>query len=162
MKKASRPSDNRARKEPLASVIGAAARISGLLLVLSGIATLVFALLEVWALYFHPENILPLAAAIEHATRVDASLIGGAVAKSAGGGDTIYTFSYFLAWLLKLVLLLLIGKLAFWSIGAGRELVKSEKVHPSPPQIMASADNEKTILPTDYRPSHRLTQDSRQ
>jgi len=134
MKKASRASDNRVSTKPLESVVGAAARISGLILVLSGIAALIFALLEVWALYFHPENILSLAAAIEQATRVDASLIGGAIAKSAAGGDDgIYTFSYFLAWLLKLVLLLLIGKLAFWSIGAGKELVKSEKVPPSPP-----------------------------
>jgi len=133
-----------------------AGRIGGLTLALCGIATLLLALWEIWQLYRDPQSIVTLAAAIQQATGVDGSLVGAAVTRSAdpeGAGP--YTFSYFLAWLLKLVLLALIGKMAFWSVQAGRALLAIGPEAAAKEAAKQEKPKETDRLPPDYRPSHR-------
>ncbi len=129
------------------------ARIGGLILVLCGAALLLLAAGEVLRLYFYPDAVLPLARSIEQASAVDASLLGSA---ASDGADSERPLSYFLAWLLQVSLLPLIGKFGVWCTGAGGRLLR--RTGPPPPAARAVAEpQDEPELPADYRPSHRLS-----
>jgi len=135
------------------------ARLAGLVLMLCGILALLWVMLEYWLLYQEPDRILPLAQAINATSRLDESLLGAAMANSGADGQGPLVFSYFLAWTLAIVLLAMIGRVAYWAIRAGGGLVATgsrslgaQEHHRQRPA------QEPVELPEDYRPSHRLEQ----
>ena len=111
-------------------------RLVGVALVLVGLWAGVKVVFEAWGLYQQPAAIDRLARVLDHASHVDSLLVSRPPAASEGGGkagasatqqapEEPFRLSYFLAWTLAILLLLLIGKLATWTVRAGGELAIS-------------------------------------
>jgi hypothetical protein len=128
----------------LASVIAnALVRISGVVLVAVGVWAAISVVFEAWNLYRDPTRVERFAAVLEEATGLHAPGASGkknqrmpdagknsnpaGVARSSGEAKDrdplALRLVYLFAWLLIVLLLLMIGKLANWTIVAGARLV---------------------------------------
>jgi len=108
-------------------------RFIGLFLLLFGLYVAVQVLLESYNLYQKPEQIERFAIAIERGSNIDKSLVsfrktvtsdseGSNVAESNRSSNDIRV-SYFFAWIIVLLLLLLIARISLSAIKTGGELV---------------------------------------
>lgn len=132
------------------STLNALVRIAGLALLAVGLWTAIAIIQEAWALYNRPDSprVEAIARAIEQASHLDRALTpkrvkpapagqapeGGEAASDgeqnadAAAGpepaaeDPPVRFTYFIAWVILLMLLLLIGRLAIAAIKTGGEL----------------------------------------
>ena len=110
----------------------------GLVLLLVGIIVALMVITSAWSLYDDPEKIESFARAIERGSNLDLSLSS---AKTAGRGqlepsavdggpipeETVapqpeFRFSYFIAWLIAILLLMMIGRLSITAVRTGGEL----------------------------------------
>lgn len=123
-------------------------RILGFILLLAGLWVAFEVLFEAWDLYQQPEKIERFARAIEKGSNIDKSLVTlrdsvvAAPAEETTGADTQESIrpyeetrnstqasgdnvrvSYFLAWVIAILLLLLIARIALGVIKTGGELV---------------------------------------
>jgi disulfide bond formation protein DsbB len=123
----------------LQRVLGLLTRLGGIILVIVGLWTGIQVIGEAWDLYQNPGNIHRFAAAVEAGSNIDKLLLPGNRAQQSEGdasftpqyaatGDD-FRPSYFLAWVIVLFALLLIGRLAFWAIKTGGELVLYQPRH---------------------------------
>jgi len=126
------------------------ATYAGLLLLICGIGALLLALVELWMLYREPSGILPLVQAIDSMGGLDGTLLG----LTAEQGQRPMPVAQFLAWLLAVVLLATIGRIAYLAIRAGASLISlAEPEKPQRQEPVITRQEEE--LPKDYRPSHR-------
>jgi hypothetical protein len=120
-----------------AKATGLFVRIVGVVLLLFGFWTGTRVVLEAWNLYDDPSRVDRFATAIEDGSHVDELLSPGASGtasealaqhlgkdvQSTDAGDLQrFRFSYFIAWAVVLLLLMLIGRLTIWFIKTGGEL----------------------------------------
>lgn len=83
---------------------------------------------EAWGLYKEPQNIERFALAIEKGSNLDKSLSSiqsgekGADANSQSESVLGFRLSYFAAWMLAILLLMLVGRLALAAVKTGGEL----------------------------------------
>ncbi len=70
---------------------------------------------EAWDLYRDPGRVERFAVAVEQGSNVDSTL-GSA---TAPGKDSKFRPSYFLAWVIALILLLTVARIAIWTIATG-------------------------------------------
>jgi hypothetical protein len=114
-------------------------RLAGFVLMAVGLFIALSVIAEAWSLYHEPQRIEPFAAAVEsgsHLDRVvgsvhaedkkDAEPVEGApvvAPKPAASDAPSFRLSYFAAWMLAILLLMLIGRLAIAAIRTGGELV---------------------------------------
>lgn len=109
-------------------------RLVGLLMLLLGLWVGVKVIVEVWALYKGPHHIERFADAIDRGSNLDKVLASFSSKKtkktedgkqvstrSRSSGETV-RISYFLAWIIVILLLMLIGRLAMMAIKTGGEL----------------------------------------
>ena len=122
--------------EPTASVILISlVRGLGLMLLLAGLVTAAFILMEAWALYKYPERIEVLALAVEKGSNIDKALLpkklsGENGSRAGQDGDsasvssesTNVRLSYFFAWFIAFFLILLIARIAMSAITTGGKL----------------------------------------
>ena len=105
----------------------------GLVLLLAGLVTAAFILMEAWALYKYPERIEVLAIAVEKGSNIDKALLPKSLAgesnaestamdKSEIGGAANVRLSYFFAWFIAFFLILLIARIAMNAISTGGKL----------------------------------------
>lgn len=87
------------------------AMLLGLVAIGLGLWALGGAIVAAWALYENPDNIAHFATYFLETTKVAAML------PSAGEG-----LAHYLAWILVVLLLLVLGKLGAWALGAGAML----------------------------------------
>lgn len=116
-------------------VIQVIVRGIGFILLFVGLWIGLKAINEAWGLYQYPQNIERLARAIEQGSNLDKAIS----AKTNAGDDTIsgdetaagmhevndalgFRLSYFVAWVIAILLLMLIGRLAIAAIKTGGEL----------------------------------------
>ena len=88
------------------------AAILALLLVIGGIAALVVAISAAWSLYQEPAGIHPYA-----------SYFAGVLPGAVGESEIREGLGKLLAWLFVVLMLLVLGKLGSWAVGAGARLV---------------------------------------
>lgn len=93
----------------------------GFLLMLIGFFVAVRVIFEVWGLYIDPAGIESFASAIETSSGLDAALKTGMEEDGAAGGGV--RLSYFIAWFIGLVLLMIVGRLAIAAMHVGGQLV---------------------------------------
>jgi hypothetical protein len=114
-------------------------RAAGFVLLLVGLWIALAVINEAWSLYRDPQRIESFAAAIERGSNLDQTLATasagnaqtGAVEAAAEGsahatGATAapsFRLSYFVAWVIVILLLLLIGRLAIAAVHTGGQLV---------------------------------------
>jgi len=114
------------------------ARTAGIVLIVVGVWTGVKVIVEAWSLYTNPVSVGRFAGGLETATGLDSLLASRVpaqqdVQQQADTGQypspepipaaaKQYRLSYLVAWPLVVLLLLLLGKLASWAIGAGVRL----------------------------------------
>jgi hypothetical protein len=119
-------------------VLNGVIRIAGLFLLAVGLWAAVTLIQEAWAVYERPDSprIEAMARAIESASHLDRTLspkrTAGASPAPDGEGEAAESttateeppirFSYFIAWAVVLMLMLLIGRLAMAAIKTGGEL----------------------------------------
>lgn len=116
-------------------------RAAGVALVLVGLWAGVKVVFEAWSLYRDPTAVDRLARVIDRASHVDSLIPAPGAAPPAGspagrpGAPTEERFrpSYFLAWVVAILLLLLVGKLASWTVRAGGQLAIHREAPPSLP-----------------------------
>jgi len=104
------------------------ARIAGLILLLVGVWAAVQVLGEAWELYRHPDRVSRFADAVEQGTHIDRALLPanrratttGESGYAATGDD--FRPSHILGWALAIILLLVLGRLAYWILLAGSSL----------------------------------------
>ena len=114
----------------------------GLVLLLIGLIVALTVIVSAWSLYTNPENIEVLARAVERGSNLDLTLANvtqagqqqldpgvlaadGAAAPAAGTAtpaQPAFRFSYFAAWLIAILLLLLRGRLSIAAVRTGGEL----------------------------------------
>lgn len=135
--------DDRDRETGWLEGIGRAARIvvriAGFVLMAAGLWIALSVIAEAWSLYQEPQRIEPFAQAVEAGSHLD-RVVGSAVhneekkdaenAEAAPGAPkpaspepASFRLSYFAGWLLAILLLMLIGRLAITAIRTGGELV---------------------------------------
>jgi len=122
---------------PASGVMPLLVRGAGFVLMTIGLWVALAVVVEAWSLYRSPAGIERMAQAIERGSRLDLSLarasgskaepdeaIAG-TANSAEKSDSVLGFrlSYFVAWVISLLLLMLIGRLAIAAVKTGGELV---------------------------------------
>ncbi len=113
-------------------IISSAVRLFGFILMLFGLWVAVMVMLEALELYENPTRIEQLAVHIERGSNIDATLsttngpstVNSDAAKAAmvNAGKDIHV-SYFFAWVIAILLLLLIARIALGVIKTGGELV---------------------------------------
>lgn len=121
------------------SATGLFVRLVGVVLLLFGFWTGIQVVLEAWDLYQDPSRVERFAVAVEQGSHIDRLLnpaasgaddtalsqrlgeLRGDAAQSEGETDR-FRFSYFIAWAIALLLLMLIGRLTIWFIKTGGEL----------------------------------------
>ena len=123
----------------LQGVLGLLARLAGVVLLFVGLWTGIQVMGEAWNLYQEPSAIHGFAEAVETGSNIDKLLTPGSDARASGEGESNqpryaatgddFRPSYFLAWVIVLFTLLLIGRLAFWAIKTGGELVLYKPRH---------------------------------
>lgn len=111
----------------------------GLLLLLVGMFVALMTIVSAWSLYANPATIENFARAVEHGSHLDLTLaqvsageaaeddalvpLPGVRAKPAAApAQPSLRFSYFVAWIIAILLLLLIGRLAIAAVRTGGEL----------------------------------------
>jgi disulfide bond formation protein DsbB len=135
------PEEKRFDLASLASgAVTALVRVAGLVLVLVGLWAGVKVVLEAWGLYRDPTAVERLATVIDRASHIDALISPRAAATPTEGaarpGSSTqapaepFRPSYFLAWAVAILLLLLVGKLASWTVRAGGQLALSTGASP--------------------------------
>jgi len=105
-------------------------RAFGFLLMIVGLWIGLKAINEAWGLYKDPQNIERFAVAIEKGSNLDQALSsvqrgnGDAVDNGSRQSESVLGFrlSYFAAWLLAILLLMLVGRLALAAVKTGGEL----------------------------------------
>jgi hypothetical protein len=114
-------------------------RIAGLLLLGAGFIVALMVIASAWSLYENPARIESFAREIERGSNLDLTLSNAVSAGreqiaadlrdnpelSSGaqtGPDPGFRFSYFVAWLIAILLLLLIGRLSLGAVRTGGEL----------------------------------------
>lgn len=118
-------------------------RSTGLVLLAVGFVVALMVIASAWSLYEDPARIEAFAREVERGSNLDLTLSGSAAAGRAeletargadadgqpraawsGGSDpaTSFRFSYFVAWAIAILLLLLIGRLAIAAVRTGGEL----------------------------------------
>ena len=105
-------------------------RAFGFLLMIVGLWIGLKAINEAWGLYQQPENIERFARAIEKGSNLDQAISsirspdGGANAPGNQQKESVLGFrlSYFAAWMLAILLLMLVGRLALAAVKTGGEL----------------------------------------
>jgi hypothetical protein len=116
-------------------IIQVIVRAIGFILLFVGLWIGLKAINEAWALYQYPQNIERLARAIEQGSNLDKAV---SAKTSAGNGEVSendnsagvrevndalgFRLSYFVAWVIAILLLMLIGRLAIAAIKTGGEL----------------------------------------
>jgi disulfide bond formation protein DsbB len=105
------------------------ARAAGLALLLVGLWAGVKVVFEAWGLYRDPSAVERLARIVDRASHVDSLVAprpaaptgseGGARPAPPSPQDSAFRPSYFIAWVIAILLLLLVGKLASWIARAG-------------------------------------------
>jgi hypothetical protein len=114
-------------------VLSIIVRILGLVILLVGLYIGIKVILEAWHLYEEPQRIERFADAIEHGSNLDAALsaitTGKAIPKQLGAEENTVLkeseplkVTYFLAWGIVVVLLMVIGSLASAAIRTGGQL----------------------------------------
>ncbi len=128
------PAETAAMGEPSRNIIGIVVRISGLLLLFVGLWVTLQVLHEALDLYRNPANIERVAIAIEKGSNLDKSITPLKESLQDVDGDSKTTpevqnqsedgfrLSYFVAWVIELLLLLLIARIALAAIKTGGEL----------------------------------------
>ena len=119
-------------------VLNLGVRILGVSLLLVGLGIGVSVVLEAWALYKSPERIERFADAIEKGSNIDGALHSVAQADAAGGPGApaarpegaSFRFSYFAAWAVALVLMLVVGTLAMSAVATGAKLALGQLGRP--------------------------------
>lgn len=106
--------DNEVAAGPIRSVLAAIAMGLGLILVLCGIWALGGAIYFAWELFQEPDSISYFARYILETTQV-ATLL-----QTGGQG-----LAHFLSWVAVILLLLVLGKLGAWAVGAGASLMSA-------------------------------------
>ena len=112
-----------------------AVRVTGLILLVVGFVVILMVIGNAWSLYDDPSGIEPLAREIERGSNLDLTLssavsrgqtqVEGTAELAQSGGTAEpggFRFSYFVAWAIAIVLLLLIGRLAIAAVRTGGEL----------------------------------------
>ncbi len=110
----------------------------GLVLLLVGMIVALMVITSAWSLYDDPEKIESFARAIERGSNLDLSLSSAKTtgrrqsdSSSVDGGPTLektvaprpeFQFSYFIAWLIAILLLMMIGRLSITAVRTGGEL----------------------------------------
>lgn len=111
-------------------------RLCGLVLMLVGFVVALMVIVNAWSLYDDPDQIKRIARAVERGSNLDSSLSSAAASgrrqlDNAAGGVQQYDeagvvnglrFSYFVAWMIAILLLLLIGQLSISAVRTGGEL----------------------------------------
>ncbi len=118
-------------------------RSTGLVLLTVGFVVALMVIASAWSLYEDPARIEAFAREVERGSNLDLTLSGSAAAgraeletargvdadgqpRAAWSGDsdpaTSFRFSYFIAWAIAILLLLLIGRLAIAAVRTGGEL----------------------------------------
>lgn len=101
----------------------------GVLLLLVGLFITLKVVFEAWALYRDPGRIEAFAVAIEQGSNLDRALMpardeldSGESGTASAAGSNAPRVSYFVAWVLALLLLMLVGRLALGAVRVGGEL----------------------------------------
>lgn len=109
-------------------------RLAGLVLLAVGLWAAVGVIQEAWGIYENPKTsrVDAVAVAIDEATHIDAVVAPPARAEAAAAADPAkapavksgqpFRLSYFIAWPIVLLLLLLVGRLSMAAIKTGGEL----------------------------------------
>ena len=115
------------------NVMSIIVRCIGLFLLLAGLWVAIQVLLEALELYRKPQHIERFAVAIERGSNIDKSLVSirnqvsgqdaEVGASNTGGRANDIRVSYFFAWIIALLLLLLVGRISLTAIKTGGELV---------------------------------------
>ena len=111
------------------TVISAAVRFFGFILMLFGLWIAITVMFEALELYENPKKIEQIAAYIEQGSNIDASLKNVKTSKDKNGKtasqpiNSDIRVSYFFAWFVAILLLLLIARIALGAIKTGGELV---------------------------------------
>lgn len=99
----------------------------GFVLMLVGFFVAIKVILTAWGLYLEPTGIEPFAQAIERGSGLDQAIAASASDESAADSDTggapNLSLSYFIAWFVAVLLLMLIGRLSIEAMRCGGELV---------------------------------------
>ncbi len=110
----------------------ALARLAGLLLLLVGVWGAVQVLGQAWNLYRDPDSVSRFAEAVERGTHIDRALLPAnrrsSAADNSGYAATGNDFrpSHILGWVVAIILLLVLGRLAYWLLVAGSLLLRPE------------------------------------
>lgn len=117
------------------NIIQLIVRAVGFVLLFVGLWIGLKAINEAWDLYQHPQNIERIAKAIEQGSNLDRSLAQTAAHGQDDASDTAtstqvrevndalgFRLSYFVAWVIAILLLMLVGRLAIAAIKTGGEL----------------------------------------
>lgn len=112
-------------------VTGAVVRLMGTCLLIAGLVLAAMVMLEAWALYKYPERIEAFAAAVEQGSNIDKTLAprrsgDGLSSLSLGqaeGDDQVsIRLSYFFAWFIVFILMLLLSRIAITAVSTGGKL----------------------------------------
>lgn len=109
----------------------------GFVLMLVGLWISLAVIAEAWSLYRNPANIERLAKAIEHGSHLDRALsrvgspqrntLDDSAAAAADDTELLgFRMTYFVAWIIAILLLMLVGRLALGAVKTGGELVLYE------------------------------------
>ncbi len=110
--------------ETTEGVLRVIVRLVGIALVLIGAWIGVSTIEEAWALYRDPGRVERFAVAIEKGSGIDTTLAAsGRTAEDSSAG---FRPSYFLSWIVAILLLLLIARIAVWTIATGGRLTLHE------------------------------------
>lgn len=106
---------------PGSNIIQWIVRGFGFLLMLIGFFVAIRVIFEVWGLYIDPAGIETFARAIETSSGLDAALRSGLETDTSPSGGV--RLSYFIAWFIALVLLMIVGRLSIAAMHVGGQLV---------------------------------------
>lgn len=119
-------------------VLALIVRLTGLALLIAGLVVAVLVLREAWALYESPQRIEPFAAAVEVGSHIDRALAPpersprtGTTSPATGeapdaAGEPVAAglrLSYFFAWFIVFMLIIVIARIAMAAISTGGRLV---------------------------------------
>jgi disulfide bond formation protein DsbB len=108
------------------SIISVFIQVTGIILLLVGLWIGVKVILEAWDLYQEPQRMERFAQAIERGSNIDKMLTPLRQTGENPAPEDNFRMSYFFAWAIALVLLLVIAKIAVWTIRMGGELALHE------------------------------------
>ena len=106
-------------------ILASLVRGLGLVLLLSGLTTAIFIMMESWALYKYPQRISVIANAVEKGSNIDKALLSttssdNVASRSADASNV--RLSYFFAWFIAFFLILIIARIAMHAITTGGRL----------------------------------------